>query len=495
MPKPAKPQPRIIAWQLAQGFGTVTFVAVVMSAVLLGIIDDVAGLVSGMQHDESPIRQGFELATAVRDQSAHIAHSLIEADDSHLDHYEDSRRRVRSGIQELASGASTAERRRLERLGENTQRMHDLFMSSALEAARRGDRTEARRVHREIDALGLEAAGYADAIARSAESEMSHAHILATDSTRRGLLAGGAGALLIIALSIAFTFRLRASVLRPLKVLTDAAHGFGRGDFESRVGDVGEGEFGALGRAFDHMTEELALRQARLVQNERMAAIGQLAAGVAHELNNPIGIIRGYLKTMTPDGDPVVLREELAILDEEAAQCQRIAEDLLAYARAGELDMTTVTTAAFLEETARRYTESSRADDGEVAVDAEDIDIEVDRVRIRQVVLNLLINARQASSPDSPVTLRARRDGDYYQIDVEDHGPGVAPADRSRVFEPFFTRRPSGTGLGLSVVLGIVEAHWGTIEVLDTPAGGATFRVRLPVEQRGRSSIPVGEAA
>lgn len=483
--------PRFIARQMAFGFGAVSVVAVGMCAMLLSIIYDVSGLVESMRHDETSIRQGLSLATSVRELSIHIAHTVIEADDSHLDHYGDFRDRVRTQIQELSSRVPAEERFRLEVLGEKTQRMHDLLMESALPAARRGDLEEVRKVHRDIEALGEEAARHADALAHVTTSQMAHAHVLATNSTRLGLLGGGLCAALIVILSIGFTLRLRAAVLKPLLTLTQAARRFGSGNFEERVGRVGKGELAALGDAFDHMADELARREARLVQNERMAAIGQLAAGVAHELNNPIGIIRGYLKTMSPEEDSETLRDELAILDEEAGHCQRIADDLLSYARTGELSIDRVHMGGFLQETAKRFQSGNGSNGSRVEVSAQDVIVEADGARLRQVVLNLLANADQASPPNAAVLLRGSLVGGQYQIEVEDAGPGVAPEDRAHVFEPFFSKRRGGSGLGLAVCQGIVRAHAGTIEIVEARAPGTIFRVSLP-EKHTRSSQPSG---
>jgi two-component system NtrC family sensor kinase len=480
---PGDPPPRLIARLLALGFGAVSVVAVAMCAMLLAIIHDVSQLVSGMRHDEHAIRQGLDLATAVREESLLMAGALVAPDPAHVAAYEARREQVRARIQQLSAEVPAPERWRLHVLGEKTQRMHEQFVGAALPAARQGDLQSARAAHAGLEALGREAAEQADALARAVESKMAHAHVLATNSTRLGLLGGGLCVLLVLGLSAGFTVRLRAAVLKPLVALTDAAGRFGRGDFAARVGDAGQGELGALAQAFDRMTEELAAREARLVQSERMAAIGQLAAGVAHELNNPIGIIRGYLKTMSPDGDPETLREELGILDEEAAQCQRIAEDLLSYARAQELALEPLSAAALLEETGRRFQESPAAGGRRIQVAAEEAELEVDGPRVRQVLLNLLTNAAQASPPDTQVHLRGMKDGLHYRVEVEDSGPGVPPEERARVFEPFYSRRRGGSGLGLSVALGIVRAHRGAIEVGGGAAGGAVFRVRLPLRQ------------
>lgn len=469
---------------MALGFGSVGLVALVMGALLLGIINDVSRLVSGMRHDEHAIRQGFELATAVREHAVHITHALLRRDQAQVDAGREWARQVRARIREVSPLVPRPDRWRARVLADITRRMHATFEKSALPAAGRGDTAEARWAYQQIESLGKAASRHADALARATESRMAHAHVLATSATRIGLLVAAACVLIVVALSVAFTLRLRAAVLKPLVILTDAARRFGRGEFRSRVGPVGRGELGALGRAFDHMAEELALREGRLVQSERMAAIGQLAAGVAHELNNPIGIIRGYLKTMSPTSEPVTLAEELAILDEEAAHCERIAADLLSYARASEMDLETIEMRSFLEETARRFRESPAATGPALEVRAEPAELEADGARIRQVVLNLLLNAAQASPPGERVLLSGAVDGQDYRILVEDRGPGVPADDRERVFEPFFSRRRGGSGLGLSVALGIVRAHRGTIAVSDAAGGGACFAVRLPLAQR-----------
>ncbi len=475
--------PRFIARQLAVGFGTVTLVALVMCAGLLFIIADVSGMISDMRDDETSIREGLDLATAVREVAIHIAHSVIEADDSHLDHYEEWREEVAQRAQQLEGRIPAAETWRLAKVTGLTQQMDHLLRTSALPAARSGDAEATRAAHRELEHLGEEASKHADVLARSATMGMMHAHILATDATRLGLVGGGLCAALIIALSIGFTIRLRAVVLVPLVALTNAARRFGRGDFGFRVGAIGKGELATVSTAFDRMAEELARREQRLLQNERMAAIGQLAAGVAHELNNPIGIIRGYLKTMSPESDSAALAEELCILDEEAAHCQRIAEDLLSYARSSELSLENVELKGLLEETARRFGESSPGAGTRLRVSVEAAEAQADQRRLRQVILNLLINAAQASPKDAPIVLEGFCRADKYVIRVQDRGPGVPSEDRTRVFEPFYTKRRGGSGLGLSVCLGLIEAHHGAIQIEDAPGGGAVFAVTLPLRQ------------
>jgi len=178
--------------------------------------------------------------------------------------------------------------------------------------------------------------------------------------------------------------------------------------------------------------------------------------------------------------DPETLAEELGILDEEARHCQRIAEDLLAYARPRELSLERIELGAFIEETLRRFRESPAAGGAQLEVKTEPFALEADATRLRQVLHNLVLNAVQASDGPAHVEVSGRVEGGQYRIDVADRGPGVPPHDRGRIFEPFYTKRKGGSGLGLSVCQGIVRAHGGSIEACPREGGGSLFVVRLP---------------
>ncbi len=475
--------PRAIARQLAFGFGLVSLVAVAMCGVLILQLTRVAGLVDSMRHDEDAIRGGAALSAAVREQYVHLAHTLIEGDRSRLGHYSDALARVEASMRAIESQVPADESWRLERIRGNAGAIDDRFRRTLLSAMESGETETLRRNHRQVEELSLEASLHADQIARAIEGRMVGAHISATDVTRLGLLSGALCVVLVVVLSIRYTLGLREVVLKPLSLLTEAARQIGSGDLTTRVGKIGRGELQAVASAFDRMVGELLAREKRVLRAERMAAIGQLAAGVAHEMNNPIGIIRGYLKTMQPDGDRRVLREELQILDEEASACQRIAEDLLTYARAPRLELDRVRMHELLERSTQRLRESEELGDVSVVVSAEIGTIKADRTRLRQLVTNLLRNAAQASAAGSAVELGGRSLADRgYELRVSDSGPGVDEAERTKIFEPFYSKRSGGSGLGLAICQGIVGAHGGSIEVSKGPLGGAEFLVELPAD-------------
>jgi signal transduction histidine kinase len=182
---------------------------------------------------------------------------------------------------------------------------------------------------------------------------------------------------------------------------------------------------------------------------------------------------------MLPEAPNENLREELRILDEEAAACQRIADDLLTYARMPELRKELLPTDQLLEETANRFSSTSQR--VPVRVDAEPATLQVDPVRLRQVINNLARNAVEAGSPE--VAIEGRRVGTSdYMIRVLDRGPGIGEEAKSRIFEPFFSTRRGGTGLGLAVCSGIVRAHAGSIIAQEREGGGTEIAVTLPTQ-------------
>jgi signal transduction histidine kinase len=459
----------------------ISVVTAAMCGVLLSLIGEVSGLVHEMREDETAIKKSLSLATAVREQSMQQAHWLIEREEEYLDQHALLLERLEQDIRTLRPLVPEAEHHRLDQIAADSRALGEVFRDTIRPAAARGDSKAVAEGHRSAREIAERAAGEADAIATLVERKMASEHDSAIRATRLGLIAGAFFVLLVLSLSIAFTVRLRRAVLKPLEHLASAARRFGSGAFHSRVGEVGEGEFRALSQAFDRMAEELEARERRLVESERMAAIGQLAAGIAHEINNPIGIIRGYLKTMGPDSPAETLREELQILDDEAASCQRIAEDLVAYARAPELRCSSVAMDHLLAETVRRFQETADGTGRRIALDAAPGVAYADVGRIRQVVLNLMVNAAQVSAPDGLIEVSGVSLGrGAYQILVSDRGPGIPPEDRSRIFEPFFSKRPGGSGLGLAVCQGIVRAHGGSIAAEDREGGGTTFRVTVP---------------
>jgi PAS domain S-box-containing protein len=242
---------------------------------------------------------------------------------------------------------------------------------------------------------------------------------------------------------------------------------------------------GALEDITDRRRAEETLRQ-----SEKLAAMGQLLAGVAHELNNPLSVVLGQtalLHRTAASGSVLARAEKIALA---AERCARIVKNFLALARQRPPERSRVQLNAVVNEAVELLAYVLRVDGVETRLElAEDLpELWADPHQLHQVVLNLISNAQQAlhaSPPPRRITLATRFDAAPARVVlvVADTGPGIPPAIRSRIFEPFFTTKPpgQGTGLGLSLCRGIVESHGGTLELDSRPGPGAVFRIGLPV--------------
>jgi two-component system NtrC family sensor kinase len=231
--------------------------------------------------------------------------------------------------------------------------------------------------------------------------------------------------------------------------------------------------------------------QAQLVQSARLAGIGELAAGVAHELSNPLTGILGFADLLVQSEDiPQTHKEDVAIIMEESRRAQEIIQGLLDFARQSPLQLAPVDLNQMVREVLRLLQRQAELADVVVEVRcATDLPwVRGDGRQLKQVLFNLIVNALQAMPNGGMLTISTSygptttRRGKFVRVCVRDTGVGIAPEHRQRLFQPFFTTKPKGegTGLGLSVSLGIVENHGGTIEVESEPGEGSCFTVLLP---------------
>jgi two-component system NtrC family sensor kinase len=229
--------------------------------------------------------------------------------------------------------------------------------------------------------------------------------------------------------------------------------------------------------------------QSKLLQTEKMAAVGQLVSGIAHELNNPLTSIMGYAQLLLGHGLNPAQFSEAGKVFHEAERARRIVKNLLYFARENEPERMRVDLNDIVERTLALRSYEMKVEDILIERDLEpDLpETMADPFQLQQVVLNLLINAEQALLQDrgkGVVRVRTRlADGNRIAVEVSDDGPGIPREILSRIFDPFFTTKPSGlgTGLGLSIVYGIVKQHEGEVSVENLAGGGARFVVELPV--------------
>lgn len=301
-------------------------------------------------------------------------------------------------------------------------------------------------------------------------------------------VAGATGVIFALVLGALLAF----TTTRPLRELEQAAVRVGRGDLESTIGEVHGGEVGNALEAFNRMTREIKKTRARLLRAERIAAWRDIARRIAHEVKNPLSPIQMSIETMRktyaqrhPDFDEIFEESTRAIL-EEVERLERIVSEFSRFARMPRPRAEPVDVA----EVAAHVVGLHRDEDTHVGLEVQPTPpVQADREQITQVLTNLIQNGLDACRAHHGgnggrvhVWVGPSERGRGTDVIVDDDGPGIPPAERGQVFEPYHTTKAGGTGLGLAIVHRIVLDHGGDIEVDTSPAGGARFRFSLPPE-------------
>ena len=308
-------------------------------------------------------------------------------------------------------------------------------------------------------------------------------------------------------------FALTHLIVRPLGRLTAGAEQLASRSLSVRVPVAGAGEVARLATSFNHMAEqlrderqaleqrlselerktiELRATQQQLVHGEKLASVGRLAAGVAHEIGNPLAAILGLVELLRAGGlSPSEGEEFLRRIQAETERISGIIRDLLDFSRRepdGELAGETSDLRAVVEDAVKlvRPQKASRDVEIEVVLAADVASVLGPQPKLTQVVLNLLLNALDALDGKGKVEIVGTREGDAVLLVVRDNGPGIPEEMLDRLFEPFTTTKPpgKGTGLGLAVSHALVEGMGGTITALNPDGGGARFEVKLRAVSR-----------
>lgn len=311
-------------------------------------------------------------------------------------------------------------------------------------------------------------------------------------------------------LIMAVVFFITHFFIQQLRRLLAATLKIGQGDLTARVLGYSSDELGELSEGFNQMaktleettvgrdalakemTERKRLEKV-ILQSEKMAAVGQLAGGVAHEINNPLGVILGFAQNLCkrmPPGDP--LEMPLKSIEREAIRCKNLVQDLLTFSRAGKTEREPIDVKDAIDSALSLVLAYSKVKNVELI---KDFTVDLPKVmgsrnQLQQIIVNLSNNAMDAMPEGGQLrirTLNAQLEGkDYIEIRVSDTGKGIPPEIRSKVFDPFFTTKDvgKGTGLGLSLVFEIVQKHEGMILLESEVGKGTTFKVFLPVVKK-----------
>jgi signal transduction histidine kinase len=223
--------------------------------------------------------------------------------------------------------------------------------------------------------------------------------------------------------------------------------------------------------------------QQQLLQTERLMGLASMSAGIAHELNNPIGVILGYAKLLRRRGgagDDKVL----AAIEEEAERCRQVIEGLLDLTRGGVFRTESVNFRTLVEGVVAAL--RVKGVPAGISIDVHGSGTaDVDRAKLRQVLTNLIVNAVEACGNTGRVVVLVDESGPgVVNVEVHDTGSGLTPAARERIFEPFFTTKPNGSGLGLAIARAIARAHGGDVTIQSTTDRGTIFRLTVPAKKQ-----------
>lgn len=319
--------------------------------------------------------------------------------------------------------------------------------------------------------------------------------------TRRSLFFAAATIALAILIALYFSRR----VARPLAELEATMQRIARGELGVEVDVRSTNEIGSLAQSFNqmsrelqHRAEELDRKNAQLVQSEKLSAIGELSAGLAHEVKNPMVGIVGFAQLGQESTSLEECREYFRLIDGDAQRANGILQNLLEFARPPDVVLETLDFNQVVQGAVKLTTHQLQLNGVKVHLQLGDglPPIKGNGNQLRQVLLNLMMNASQAmeSSPDGQKHLYVEtKGGDAgVQATLRDTGPGISDEVKRRLFEPFFTTkaRGKGTGLGLSVSASIIEAHRGELRVESEPGKGATFFIRLPAWSASGDEAP-----
>ena len=317
------------------------------------------------------------------------------------------------------------------------------------------------------------------------------------DTQRHALLFVFVLTMVAVLLAIVMSYELSSSIMKPVTALIAATRKIAADPSPQPMQVLNAPpEIQALGQAFNHMAYAIHRRDQqihrqtseKLMRSDRLAMIGQLAAGVAHEINNPLGSIllfsRLIMQQVPAQGR---LRENLDRIEKETKRCHTIVKSLLDFARERKPLVESLDVNQLLDATLKLFEGQFLFQNIQIVKDYDSKlpKIEADQSQLQQVFVNIILNAADAMKGKGRLVLmtRAQDPDQYIEISISDTGCGIPPENIDRIFDPFFTTKGvgHGTGLGLSVSYGIIQSHNGDIRVSSTPGSGATFTITLPM--------------
>jgi signal transduction histidine kinase len=482
---------RTTARRIAGAFGLVLVLFALALVVMIVALDRIGAAEREVARLDRAKHAGHHAAAMAREQYMHQAHTMLAWDDSHMDHVRETAKAARHATEhlehEVTGHPGAAQAKEISRLVAESDRR---FREEVWPAIERNDRSRMAELHHRTELPVAEVVALNTKLNHALEAESDQAQHAAEQIRSTARVVVIACFALAIAAAAAVGYYLMRSISRPVAALRASALRIGAGDLDARIAPPGDDELADLARVFDGMAADLKRHQTELLEAHRLASIGQVSSGVAHEINNPLGVILGYV-TLLRREPALADREELRIIEDETRQSLAIVAGLLDLARPVRLDPTEVDLGVVAREAASRLDETGRTGGVELRFGGGAAPrLSADEGKVRQIALNLLANAVEAArepgaaAPLVEVTWLER--DRCARLLIDDHGPGIPAEARARVFEPFFTTRAAGHGLGLAIARTLARAHGGDVGLEPRPGGpGTRATLTLPVDPGG----------
>lgn len=483
-----RPMMKKLAWsgtgrRLFVAFASmIALYAVAASFALYGLVEIQQGLARTRERVEG-LRLALELSSAVRDQYAHIAHTIIIGNDTHLSLYDHAKQRVGELRRDMGRfAADDDERLWVSEIQRSIAEMDRTFLERIVLGVLRGQGELVQEEHHHIlqsmtriqDDTGLLARRFSESVAKL--------QAFVSGLQQRALVWTISFLLVAPALAVSAGVVIGRSVARPMALLKVGSERIAGGDLDTRIEVESQDEFGALAKQFNTMAAAIKQHQQERVENERLAGVGRLAAGVAHEINNPLGVILGYVRILGKKAEGS-LAEDLSVIEAETLRCKEIVDGLLDLSRPVKVGDELVDLRELADDVVARLMASELSPGAPVSVDGQAV-VHGDTLKLRQVIFNLVKNAVEAAGQAGRVEVHMAQRDEQVEFVVSDTGPGFEADAREHLFEPFFTTKQRGTGLGLAVSQAIARAHGGEISV-DTADVGTRLALRLPRSRHG----------
>ena len=448
---------------LVISFAALATLGTILCGVLVILVWRVNGSLDEVEENAAATEQALALSLSVREQYIHETHTILEGNTTHVHHHDAWVARATEQARDLEARLPEEEAARARRVAQMSRDLDELFAERIVPAAIDSNAEEVRVAHREAERLAGRSQTESARLVEALEDRVAaiHAQTLSVSRIGVGLAATGTVALTLIA--VLLFGRLRRSLLDPLRALAAEAQRVAGGGTTQPVPGPAATEVATVIASFEEMSEQLDERGQWLVRVERMAALGELGHAVGDAIQRPCTVMRERATELRDAPHFAPMREELEIVLEEVSACDRIVDDLLAWAATPRVERREVQIAELAQTAIARFRATEHATRVQVEAEIEPATLELDEVRIRQVLSNLLRNAAQASPLGGVIAVRGEADGDRYRVVIRDHGAGIPDASLQRIFEPFYSLRSGGSGLGLAVCHGLVSAHGGRI--------------------------------